>query len=40
MQFALEINRTGKFTVELTATDHVTGQTAQVSFPVTVVPAK
>jgi len=40
MQFALEINRAGKFTVELTATDHVTRQSANVSFPVTVVKAR
>jgi hypothetical protein len=40
MQFALEINRTGKFTVELTATDHVAGQSVNVYFPVTVAKAK
>src|SRR5207245_7778501 len=40
MQFALEINRAGKFTVELTATDHVTGQSVNVSYPVTVVKGK
>jgi hypothetical protein len=36
MQFALEINRAGKFTVELTATDQVSGQNAKVSIPVAV----
>ncbi|HLJ95508.1 MAG TPA: hypothetical protein VKU02_20190 [Gemmataceae bacterium] len=40
MQFALEINRTGKFTVELTATDQVSGQSVKASFPITVTTAK
>jgi hypothetical protein len=40
MQFALEINRAGKFNVELTATDHVTGQSVNVSYPITVVKGK
>lgn len=40
MQFALEINRAGRFTVQLTATDQVTGKTASVSFPLTVTKAK
>jgi hypothetical protein len=40
MQFALAINRTGKFTVELTATDLVTKQSVNLSFPVTVLKAK
>ena len=40
MQFALEINRSGKFTVELTATDHAAGKTVTVSFPLTVAKAK
>jgi hypothetical protein len=36
MQFALAVNRTGKFTVELTATDQIGKQTYNVSFPLTV----
>lgn len=40
MQFALEISRPGKFTVELTATDHLAGQTVNLSFPITVTKAK
>jgi len=40
MQFALAINRTGKFTVELTATDQLSKQSAKVSFPLTVTKAK
>jgi len=36
MQFALEVNRTGKFTVELTATDQIGRQTCTVNFPLTV----
>jgi hypothetical protein len=36
MQFALAINRIGKFTVELTATDHLTGQSVNVTLPLTV----
>jgi hypothetical protein len=40
MQFALAVNRTGKFTVELTATDHIAGKTCNVSFPITVAKAK
>lgn len=37
MQFALAINRPGKFTVELTATDQVAGQSVNVTLPLTVV---
>jgi hypothetical protein len=37
MQFALAPNRAGKFTVALKATDKVTGKTATLSFPLTVL---
>lgn len=40
MQFALAVNRTGNFTVELVATDHLGRQTSNVSFPVTVAKAE
>ena len=40
MQFLLELNRAGKFTVELKAADKVSGKTATVSFPITVVKPK
>lgn len=37
MQFMLHLNRPGKYTVELTATDRLTRKTAKLSMPVTVV---
>ncbi len=37
MQFLLKLNRPGKFTVQLEATDQVTRKTAKVSFPVLVL---
>jgi hypothetical protein len=37
MQFMLELNRAGKFTVEIKATDKVTGKTANLSFPLKVL---
>jgi hypothetical protein len=40
MQFALHLNRAGKFTVELKATDQVTDKTATLSFPITVLQPK
>lgn len=40
MQFMLELNRAGKFTVELNAKDKVSGKTAKLSFPLTVQKAK
>jgi hypothetical protein len=40
MQFLVELNRPGKFTVELTATDKVNGKKASVSFPITVMQSK
>jgi hypothetical protein len=36
MQFALAINRIGKFTLELTATDHLTGKSVNLTLPLTV----
>ena len=39
-QFLLPLNRAGKFTVELTATDKAGGKKAQVTFPLTVAEAK
>ena len=40
-QFLLELNRAGKFTVELKATCKVTGkETAPLTFPITVLKAK
>jgi hypothetical protein len=40
MQFTLSPNRAGKFTVALKATDKVSGKTATLSFPLTVVKPK
>ena len=40
MQFLLDLNREGSFTVELKATDKVSGKTATVSFPLTVQKSK
>jgi hypothetical protein len=40
MQFALAINRPGKYTAELTATDQITGQSMSLSLPLNVVKAK
>jgi hypothetical protein len=39
MQFALALNRAGKFKVEVKATDKVSGKTATLSFPLTVLKA-
>ncbi len=39
MSFPLTLNRPGKFTVELTATDVVSGQTAKLTFPIKVIDA-
>jgi hypothetical protein len=39
MTFPLSLNRPGKFTVELTATDATSGQTAKLSFPIKVIDA-
>ena len=39
-QFFLSLNRPGKFTVELTATDKAGGKKAQLTFPLTVQEAK
>jgi hypothetical protein len=36
LQFELELNRTGTFTIELKATDKIADKTATLSFPVTV----
>jgi hypothetical protein len=36
LQFELELNRAGTFTIELKATDKIAGKTATLSFPVTV----
>lgn len=36
MQFVVELNRPGQFTLELKATDKVTGQTATLSYPLKV----
>lgn len=36
MAFPLSLNRPGKFTVELSARDEVSGKTAKTSFPITV----
>jgi hypothetical protein len=38
VQFLLPLNRTGKFTVELKATDQTTGKSATQTFPITVHP--
>jgi hypothetical protein len=40
MHFLLSLNRPGKFTVELLATDQVSKKKAKLSFPVTVLPAR
>jgi hypothetical protein len=40
MQFALTLNRVGRFTAELTATDQLNGKTSRVTFPIRVVPAE
>jgi hypothetical protein len=40
MQFLVELNRPGKFTVELTATDKVSGKKTNASFPITVMQSK
>ncbi len=37
MQFVLELNRAGKYTLELKATDRVAGKSATASYPLTVV---
>jgi hypothetical protein len=37
MQFQLDLNRGGKFTAEIKATDKVTGKTATLSVPLNVV---
>ena len=39
LQFPVFMNRPGKFTVEITATDRVTKKTASYKLPVTVLPA-
>jgi hypothetical protein len=36
MAFPLSLNRAGKFTVELQATDQISGKKAKTSFPITV----
>jgi hypothetical protein len=38
LQFRISLNRPGKFTVELKATDRVSGKTDTRSFPITVLP--
>jgi hypothetical protein len=40
VQFMLSLNRPGKFTVELNATDQNSKESAQLSFPLTVLPWK
>jgi hypothetical protein len=40
VQFQLSLNRTGKFTVELTATDKIAKKTATLKFPLTVYSSK
>jgi hypothetical protein len=40
LQFLVSLNRPGKFTVALKATDHLSKKTATLSFPLTVLPAK
>lgn len=39
MGFSLMLNRPGKFTVELSANDQISGKKAKTSFPITVQPA-
>ena len=40
MQFWLPLNRAGKFTVKLKATDVIGKKTAELSFPITVYDSK
>lgn len=40
MQFDLPLNRPGKFTIRLKATDNITKKSAEVSFPITVLPSQ
>jgi hypothetical protein len=40
MQFILQINRTGKFKIELKATDKITGKTAEQTLDLTVIEPK
>jgi hypothetical protein len=40
LQFLLSLNRAGKFTVDLKATDKLSGKSFNVSFPITVLPHK
>jgi hypothetical protein len=40
LQFVLRLHQPGKYTVELQAADKITGETAKLSFPLTVVKAK
>ena len=40
MQFSLALNRPGKFTVELKATDLIGNQITRLSFPVVVVKSR
>jgi hypothetical protein len=40
MQFVLDLNQAGQFSVELKATDNTTGKSATMSFPLTVLKAK
>jgi hypothetical protein len=40
LQFDLDLNRAGKFTIELKANDKVTGKEATLSMPITVLKAK
>jgi hypothetical protein len=39
IQFQLPLNRTGKFTIELKATDQVSGKSVSPTFPITVHPS-
>lgn len=40
MQFGITLNRPGRFTVELTATDNLANKSETVSFPIRVVPVE
>ncbi len=40
LQFGLTLNRVGRFTLEFTATDHVSGKTARATMPLRVVGAQ
>jgi hypothetical protein len=40
MQFMIDLNRAGKFTVALRASDKITGKTATLTFPLTVLKSK